>query len=65
MIKENGKSLNAVSVEAHKEAKYLAFSNIPINSILLSSKILEFLSIQIVHNNAKTMHCHKTLAILL
>ena len=57
-----GNFLKFLSNEAHKEAKYLAFSKRSSLLITLSSKILLFLSIQITHSKDNTIHFHITLA---
>ena len=59
-VKEKEKSLKALSVEEHNNAKYLAFSKRSSLLITLSSKILLFLSIQITHSIDNTIHFHIT-----
>ena len=64
-IKEKGKCLKALSAEARNDAKYLDFSKRSSLLITLSSNILLFLSIQIIHSKDNTIHFHITLAKLL
>ena len=64
-IKEKEKSLKALSLEAHNDTNYLAFSKRSSLPITLSSNILLFLSIQITHIKDTTIHFHITLAKLL
>ena len=64
-IKEKGNSLKVLSEEAHKEARYSAFSKRSSMLITMSTKILLFLSIQITHSKDNTIHFHITLAKLL
>lgn len=56
---------NGWSINAHSEAKKFAFSKMSKTSDPLPSKILEFLSIQIVRRSEITIPPTKTFSILL